>query len=180
MSSPHGLEDGSLFIRNRLTIPSDEIVLRVTTSGGPGGSARESITDARRGVLRRERVPGPLERRPRVALGKTWTGRSRERRSIPLAGTESRCRARTVGPEDRRCVDPSATATRDQADEGFEGSSSRRQESPKSSEGTAPSPYGRLADLVQVPGDRFQGRMNEAVESRVRVLVGPRSGVSDA
>jgi hypothetical protein len=23
-----------------------------------------------------------------------------------------------------------------------------------------------------VPGDRFQGRMNEAVESRVRVLVG--------
>jgi len=50
------LEDGSLFIRNRLTIPSDEIVLRVTTSGGPGVSTR-MITDARRGVLRRERVP---------------------------------------------------------------------------------------------------------------------------
>ena len=45
MSSPHGLEDGSLFIRNRLTIPSDEIVLRVTTSGGPGGQhANRSLT----------------------------------------------------------------------------------------------------------------------------------------
>jgi ribosome-associated protein len=39
------LDDGSLFIRNRLTIPSDEVVLRVTTSGGPGGQhANRSLT----------------------------------------------------------------------------------------------------------------------------------------
>jgi ribosome-associated protein len=45
MSSPHVLENGSLFIRARLTIPSDEIALRVTTSGGPGGQhANRSLT----------------------------------------------------------------------------------------------------------------------------------------
>jgi ribosome-associated protein len=45
VSTPHALEDGSLFIRARLTIPSDEIVLRVTTSGGPGGQhANRSLT----------------------------------------------------------------------------------------------------------------------------------------
>jgi len=39
------LEDGSLYIRARLTIPSDEVVLRVTTSGGPGGQhANRSLT----------------------------------------------------------------------------------------------------------------------------------------
>jgi ribosome-associated protein len=45
MSTPHPLEDGSLFIRARLTIPADEIALRVTTSGGPGGQhANRSLT----------------------------------------------------------------------------------------------------------------------------------------
>lgn len=45
MSSPHAREDGALFIRARLTIPSDEIALRVTTSGGPGGQhANRSLT----------------------------------------------------------------------------------------------------------------------------------------
>jgi len=45
MSTPHALENGSLFIRARLTIPADEIVLRVTTSGGPGGQhANRSLT----------------------------------------------------------------------------------------------------------------------------------------
>ncbi len=44
-TGPHVLDDGSLFIRGRLTIPSDEIVLRVTTSGGPGGQhANRSLT----------------------------------------------------------------------------------------------------------------------------------------
>lgn len=39
------LDDGSLFIRGRLTIPSDEVLLRVTTSGGPGGQhANRSLT----------------------------------------------------------------------------------------------------------------------------------------
>jgi len=39
------LEDGSLFIRARLIIPSDEVALRVTTSGGPGGQhANRSLT----------------------------------------------------------------------------------------------------------------------------------------
>jgi len=39
------LDDGSLYIRARLTIPSDEVVLRVTTSGGPGGQhANRSLT----------------------------------------------------------------------------------------------------------------------------------------
>jgi ribosome-associated protein len=39
------LDDGSLFIRARLTIPSDEVALRVTTSGGPGGQhANRSLT----------------------------------------------------------------------------------------------------------------------------------------
>ena len=37
--------DGSLSIRPRLTIPADEIDLRVTTSGGPGGQhANRSLT----------------------------------------------------------------------------------------------------------------------------------------
>lgn len=37
--------DGSLTIQSRLTIPSDEIELRVTTSGGPGGQhANRSLT----------------------------------------------------------------------------------------------------------------------------------------
>src|SRR5665213_3946191 len=45
MSTAHALEDGSLFIRARLTIPSDEVALRVTTSGGPGGQhANRSLT----------------------------------------------------------------------------------------------------------------------------------------
>jgi ribosome-associated protein len=45
MSTPHALENGSLYIRARLTIPSDEIKLRVTTSGGPGGQhANRSLT----------------------------------------------------------------------------------------------------------------------------------------
>ena len=45
MSAPHALEDGSLFIRARLTIPVNEIALRVTTSGGPGGQhANRSLT----------------------------------------------------------------------------------------------------------------------------------------
>ena len=45
MSTPHALENGSLYIRARLTKPSDEIKLRVTTSGGPGGQhANRSLT----------------------------------------------------------------------------------------------------------------------------------------
>lgn len=45
MSAPHALEDGSLFIGARLTIPANEIALRVTTSGGPGGQhANRSLT----------------------------------------------------------------------------------------------------------------------------------------
>jgi ribosome-associated protein len=43
--SAHALENGSLYIRARLTIPSEEITLRVTTSGGPGGQhANRSLT----------------------------------------------------------------------------------------------------------------------------------------
>lgn len=38
-------DDGSLTIRSRLTIPSDEILLRVATSGGPGGQhANRALT----------------------------------------------------------------------------------------------------------------------------------------
>lgn len=44
-SGPRVNDDGSLFIRARLVIPSDEIDLRVTTSGGPGGQhANRSLT----------------------------------------------------------------------------------------------------------------------------------------
>jgi ribosome-associated protein len=44
-TGPRVLADGSLFIRARLTIPSDEVTLRVTTSGGPGGQhANRSLT----------------------------------------------------------------------------------------------------------------------------------------
>jgi ribosome-associated protein len=39
------LDDGSLLIRSHLVIPSEEIQLRVTTSGGPGGQhANRSLT----------------------------------------------------------------------------------------------------------------------------------------
>ena len=42
---PRVLDDGSLHIRSRLTIPADEVTLRVTTSGGPGGQhANRSLT----------------------------------------------------------------------------------------------------------------------------------------
>jgi ribosome-associated protein len=42
---PRANDDGSLFVRARLTIPADEITLRVTTSGGPGGQhANRSLT----------------------------------------------------------------------------------------------------------------------------------------
>ena len=41
----HVNDDGSLFIRPRLIIPSDEVSLRMTTSGGPGGQhANRSLT----------------------------------------------------------------------------------------------------------------------------------------
>jgi ribosome-associated protein len=41
----HVNDDGSLYIRANLEIPSDEIELRVTTSGGPGGQhANRSLT----------------------------------------------------------------------------------------------------------------------------------------
>jgi ribosome-associated protein len=42
---PRTNDDGSITIRPRLTIPADEIELRVTTSGGPGGQhANRSLT----------------------------------------------------------------------------------------------------------------------------------------
>jgi ribosome-associated protein len=42
---PTANDDGSLAVRPRLTIPADEIELRVTTSGGPGGQhANRSLT----------------------------------------------------------------------------------------------------------------------------------------
>jgi ribosome-associated protein len=45
MKTPHAAEDGSLFIRARLNIPADEVSIRVTTSGGPGGQhANRSLT----------------------------------------------------------------------------------------------------------------------------------------
>jgi len=44
-ASPSVNADGSLFIRSRLVIPADEVELRVTTSGGPGGQhANRSLT----------------------------------------------------------------------------------------------------------------------------------------
>lgn len=44
-SSARVNDDGSLFIHSHLEIPSDEIELRVTTSGGPGGQhANRSLT----------------------------------------------------------------------------------------------------------------------------------------
>jgi ribosome-associated protein len=44
-SGPRTNDDGSITLRPRLTIPSDEIELRVTTSGGPGGQhANRSLT----------------------------------------------------------------------------------------------------------------------------------------
>jgi ribosome-associated protein len=42
---PRANDDGSITLRSRLTIPADEIELRVTTSGGPGGQhANRSLT----------------------------------------------------------------------------------------------------------------------------------------
>jgi ribosome-associated protein len=44
-SGPRTNDDGSITVRSRLTIPADEIELRVTTSGGPGGQhANRSLT----------------------------------------------------------------------------------------------------------------------------------------
>lgn len=42
---PRTNDDGSISVRPRLTIPAEEIELRVTTSGGPGGQhANRSLT----------------------------------------------------------------------------------------------------------------------------------------
>ena len=44
-SGPRTNDDGSITLRARLTIPADEIELRVTTSGGPGGQhANRALT----------------------------------------------------------------------------------------------------------------------------------------
>jgi len=44
-SGPRTNDDGSLFIRPRVRIPAEEIELRVTTSGGPGGQhANRALT----------------------------------------------------------------------------------------------------------------------------------------
>ncbi len=44
-SGPRTNDDGSITVRARLTIPAEEIELRVTTSGGPGGQhANRSLT----------------------------------------------------------------------------------------------------------------------------------------
>jgi ribosome-associated protein len=44
-SGPRTNDDGSITVRPRLTIPAQEIELRVTTSGGPGGQhANRSLT----------------------------------------------------------------------------------------------------------------------------------------
>lgn len=44
-AAPRVNDDGSLLIRSRLVIPSHEVELRVTTSGGPGGQhANRSLT----------------------------------------------------------------------------------------------------------------------------------------
>ena len=45
LSGPRANDDGSLTLRASLTIPANEIELRVTTSGGPGGQhANRSLT----------------------------------------------------------------------------------------------------------------------------------------
>jgi ribosome-associated protein len=44
-NGPRTNDDGSITVRSQLTIPADEIELRVTTSGGPGGQhANRSLT----------------------------------------------------------------------------------------------------------------------------------------
>lgn len=44
-NAAHVQDDGSLYIRARLIIPSDEVQLRVSTSGGPGGQhANRALT----------------------------------------------------------------------------------------------------------------------------------------
>ena len=44
-SGPRTNDDGSITLHSRLIIPADEIELRVTTSGGPGGQhANRSLT----------------------------------------------------------------------------------------------------------------------------------------
>ncbi len=44
-NGPHVQDDGSLYIRARLVIPENEVQLRVTTSGGPGGQhANRALT----------------------------------------------------------------------------------------------------------------------------------------
>jgi ribosome-associated protein len=63
-AAPRVLEDGSLFIRTRLTIPSDEVTLRVTTPGGPGGQhANRSLTRVVATFdVERSRALGPADR----------------------------------------------------------------------------------------------------------------------
>jgi protein subunit release factor B len=44
-NGPRTNDDGSITVRARLTIPAEEIELRATTSGGPGGQhANRSLT----------------------------------------------------------------------------------------------------------------------------------------
>ncbi len=83
MSGPTVNDDGSITLRSRLTIPAEDIDLRVTTSGGPGGQhANRSLTRRRGDVSRRGFVDpfdGSATRNRRVG-----SGGALERESPPI------------------------------------------------------------------------------------------------
>jgi ribosome-associated protein len=123
---PRTNDDGSLAISARLTIPAEEITLRVTTSGGPGGQhANRSLTRvvvsfqvAQSGVLsdvdkqRIEEMWGPVVR--------TSAGRHRSQRQNRSAALEQLAEklALALAPQTpRRATKPTKGATIRRVDE---------------------------------------------------------------
>jgi ribosome-associated protein len=119
MRAPHARDDGSLYIRPRLVIPADDVVLTASTSGGPGGQhANRSLT----------RVVATFDVRDSTALGaadRAWlleragpvirSSSSRHRtqganREAALAQLAKRIAAGLERPTPRRATRPTRTS----------------------------------------------------------------------
>jgi ribosome-associated protein len=125
-SGPRVNDDGSLFIRGRLVVPADEVNLRVTTSGGPGGQHanrsltrvvasfdvdRSTVLNAADRALLFEKV-GPVVR--------TSASRFRSQgmnRAAALAQLAAKIAAALARPTPRRATKPTRSSTVRRVDE---------------------------------------------------------------
>ena len=149
---PHVQGDGSLYIRARLIIPTDEIVLRVTTSGGPGGQhANRALT----------RIVASFH----VTTSETLSEPDREL-LLDKVGTvvrSSSSRFRSQGQNRSAALEHLAEKI---------GAALVRQPPRRAGERAAPSPERGLARRLEVPFDRSERRVEDFVQSGIGVFVG--------